>query len=248
MRKIKLGEKYGYLTVVSEPYRNKNKTKVLAQCKCGIVKEYYVENILNGVTTSCGCYHKEILTKHGNSRSQIYKIWSNMKKRCINKKYKFYKDYGGRGIKVCDEWLREDGFINFYNWAMNNGYKEEKSKNGRNLLSIDRIDVNGNYEPLNCRWATNQEQSTNKRLLNSNKSGYVGVSFSNKEKKWVCIISINNKSHRIGSYQTQKQAVEERNKFIELNNLPHKKNIYIGERQYGEILSNINDTVRTKEC
>ena len=231
MRKIKKGETYGYLTIISEPYRFNNKTMVLAQCKCGVVKEYQTQNILNGVTKSCGCYHKEILTKHGLSRTKIYNTWDDMKDRCYNNKNSQYPNYGGRGITVCNEWKND--FNSFYDWAMANGYKEEKSINGRNLLSIDRINVNGNYDPSNCRWANNQEQATNKRLLSTNTSGYVGVSFSKTEKRWVCIISINNKSHRIGAYKTQKQAVEARNKFIEYNNLPHRKNIYTGEKQNG---------------
>lgn len=78
-----------------------------------------------------------------------------MKKSCYNKNDSSYKHYGGRGIKICDEWIeKENGFINFYNWAMNNGYKEN--------LSIDRINVNGNYEPSNCRWATAIQQANNR--------------------------------------------------------------------------------------
>lgn len=83
--------------------------------------------------------------------ARLYNIWRNMKQRCYNKNHAKYKNYGGRGIQVCDEWRTD--FMLFYNWAINNGYKDN--------LTIDRIDVNGNYEPDNCRWATPKQQSRN---------------------------------------------------------------------------------------
>jgi len=92
----------------------------------------------------------EINTKHGLSDSRIYKIHSGMKRRCFNRKYKFYKNYGGRGISICDEWL---DFMNFYEWAVGHGYK--------NNLTIERVNVNGNYEPSNCTWITIDEQKRN---------------------------------------------------------------------------------------
>lgn len=99
---------------------------------------------------------KNYVLKHGMSYSKIYSTWQRIKNRCYRKNFSHYKSYGGRGIKVCDEWLdKENGFINFKNWAFNNGYKDG--------LSIDRIDVNGNYEPSNCRWITMKEQASNKR-------------------------------------------------------------------------------------
>ena len=92
-------------------------------------------------------------TLHGKSHTRLYKIWIGMKKRCYNPRSNAYERYGGRGIGIYQEWLND--FMSFYNWSMENGYNDN--------LSIDRIDVNGNYEPSNCRWATIDEQSSNKR-------------------------------------------------------------------------------------
>lgn len=130
------------------------------KCECGNIKTIYANSLINNKTTSCGCYRKEqrLISniKHGLSHSRIKRIYYNMYERCYNKKNPRYNDYGGRGIKICDEWIdKENGLINFYEWAINNGYKDD--------LTIDRIDVNGNYEPNNCRWLTNLEQQYNKR-------------------------------------------------------------------------------------
>lgn len=132
----------------------------LCKCDCGNIIKAASQNLKSGNTKSCGCLNKEIATKvntkHNMYGTRLYKIWCNMKNRCYNQNVKAYNDYGGRGIKVCDDWLnKENGFINFYNWAINNGYKDD--------LTIDRINNDGNYEPSNCRWATILEQSHNKR-------------------------------------------------------------------------------------
>ena len=108
----------------------------------------------SGITKSCGCLLHEHNKTHGLSNTDLYRIYCGMKSRCYNKNNKKYKNYGGRGIKICDEWVND--FSTFYKWAISNGYEKG--------LSIDRIDVDGNYEPSNCRWANNDIQSHNKRL------------------------------------------------------------------------------------
>lgn len=93
------------------------------------------------------------ITTHHKTKSRLFKIWESMKERCCREKHAHFKDYGGRGIAVCSEW--KDSFDAFYDWAVNHGYKDN--------LTIDRKDVNGNYEPSNCRWITPKEQQNNKR-------------------------------------------------------------------------------------
>jgi len=149
------GQKFNRLTIIKYLYTNHNYKPVwLCRCDCGNEKEILGESIKSGKTKSCGCRQLEAKNiKHGKTNSRLYECWQHMKRRCYNKKMSNYKYYGRRGIKVCKEW--RSNFEIFYDWAMKNGYKEN--------LEIDRIDVNGNYEPNNCKWSTRKEQCNNKR-------------------------------------------------------------------------------------
>lgn len=152
------GQKFGYLTVV-KTFRKNKRTYCECICKCGNKIVTRKDALVNSRTISCGCLHKEksriiarkIFTTHGLRHSRLYGIWCGIKKRCLNTNCKSYKDYGGRGITICDEWKKD--FKTFYDWSMANGYQE--------ILSIDRIDVNGNYEPSNCRWSDKKTQNRN---------------------------------------------------------------------------------------
>lgn len=156
------GQKFGRLTVIKKVGCSKNKS-ILWLCKCDCGNEVVVtsNNLRTGNSTSCGCFAREIRKKrctiHGFRNARIYNIWRAMKQRCYNKNSKNYKNYGGRGIIVCNQWLKD--FKSFYDWSMQNGYSDN--------LSIDRINVNGNYEPNNCRWITLQEQNNNRRSNNN---------------------------------------------------------------------------------
>lgn len=150
-------QRFGKLIVIGYAYTNeRNRAVWLCECDCGKKKEVTTGNLKSGTTRSCGCLHKEQLAKklttHGEYGSRLYWCWHNMKARCFNENDKRYMSYGGRGITVCEEWLV---FENFRAWAMENGYADD--------LSIDRINVNGNYEPSNCKWSSDIEQARNKR-------------------------------------------------------------------------------------
>ncbi len=151
-------------------------------CKyCGNVFESLATRENLSIKKSCGCYTNELKKNytHGKSNHKLYRVWTSMKSRCNNKSDKGYKNYGGRGITVYKEW--ENDFMAFYNWSMNNGYKDGKS--------IDRIDNDKGYSPENCRYTTPLVQSCNKR--NFNKYGYFGV--AQKGNKYLAHVSVKNK-------------------------------------------------------
>lgn len=163
----KIGKKYGRLLIIEFLYKKPNQNKAgykyyyLCQCDCGettIAERYSIGKTKN----SCGCLHKEQIIQRNkqsakyngdsNQYTRLFSIWSKIKYRCLNTKSSNYSNYGGRGITICQEWLYWE---NFKTWALTHGYSD--------LLSIDRIDVNDDYKPTNCRWVDDITQANNKR-------------------------------------------------------------------------------------
>lgn len=152
---IKKGDVFNRLVALSDSEKSYN--KILFQCDCGSVIELLAIRVLNGGTKSCGCLQKERTSKarrtHGMSETILYSKWLSLRNRCYTKSTSNYPRYGGRGIKVCNEW--KNSFESFRDWAINNGYDEK--------LTIDRINFNGDYCPENCRWISAFDQAGNSR-------------------------------------------------------------------------------------
>lgn len=153
------GQRFGRLTVICRAVGKYDIPHYKCVCDCGNEVIKRGKDLASGNTRSCGCLHKEQLAErnrknrvHGGGHTRLYNIYFNMINRCYNTKQVEYHNYGGRGVGVCKEW--RDSFVAFREWAIGNGYND--------ILVIDRIDVNGNYEPNNCRWITKREQQFNK--------------------------------------------------------------------------------------
>ena len=192
------GKKFNMLTAIKitrieKNSKGRNVRYWLCKCDCGGFKEVDGFSLTRGHVKSCGYNRKKYgaLVKD----MKLYGIYQCMKQRCFNKNDINYKNYGGRGISVCDEWVGKNGFDNFYKWAISAGYDDSK---GRFEQSIDRIDVNKDYSPDNCKFSTMEEQCYNKR--NTVKLEYNGGIYNLKELSELCQISADTLYQRIIRY------------------------------------------------
>lgn len=152
-----VGNKYGRLLVIERESSLNGHTRWLCKCDCGKECVVHGTSLKSGNTTSCGCFKtenaKKLYSGARQNNKRLYAVWNGIKQRCLNKNSKSYHNYGGRGIKICNEW--KNSYESFYDWAIQSGYRDG--------LQIDRIDNNGDYCASNCRFVDKEIQANNKR-------------------------------------------------------------------------------------
>lgn len=200
-------KKFGRLTAKSVDRTKTRRIYWNCVCDCGNHCSVASIKLVSGETKSCGCLRKEVTSKrqkkHGLTKTTLHNAWINMKTRCENPIHNEYFRYGGRGITYCEQWK---SFDNFMEWALKNGFREDKDNNGRTLLSLDRIDNNANYCPENCKWSTRIEQARNK--CNNKNYEYKGKIYCLTELEEISPVRIDTIRRRINKGWSVEKAVE----------------------------------------
>ena len=169
-----IGDIHGCRKLIDVFYDEVNKRKMAStECiYCKSIKNMRLSDFVSDIAVSCKCK----VVKHGMNRTKIYSVYANIKYRCYNPNHHEFHNYGGKGVVVCNEWLGDNGFSNFYEWALSNGYKEG--------LTIDRLNSDGNYEPNNCQWITRSENTIKSNKIcqhrKANKGTYYGINSNNE--------------------------------------------------------------------
>lgn len=212
---LKIIKDLGYIDI-----EKKQKVKFcIFECPvCNVYFKARHGNVYSGNTKTCGCVNNQEKVSyrnyHNKSKTRLYSIHNGIKQRCNNHRRKAYVNYGGRGIKICNEWDKIGGYLEFERWALNNGYSDN--------LTIERINNDGNYEPSNCTWIPKSKQSLNTRKSKKNTSGYRGV--YKCKNKWRASVRINGKNkHLICSFDPLECAIA-RDTYIIENNMEHTLN------------------------
>lgn len=212
-----IGINFGTLTVLSRAENRGGRPHWLCKCECGNIISINGGSLRRGYTKSCGCMKSKTISeknsKHRLRKNPVYSVWQGILRRCDNHSHISYHRYGGRGIKVCDEWRDLKVFIR---WAEENGYEKG--------LEIDRIDNDGDYCPENCRFVTHVFNCHNKNSpLAGNKSGYTGVYYRDDRSKFMSTIAVSSLITKyLGHFKTAKDAAIARDQYIIDNNLPHR--------------------------
>lgn len=201
-----IGETYLKKATPNSPQRYRFGIHECQYCKREF--EALVHNVNRGLTKSCGCKKGSI--KYRLSENKFYRTWYSMLDRCLNTKNKHYKDYGGRGISVCEDWRDR---VVFTTWC------EETYIEG---MTLDRENNDLGYNPENCRWVDKTTQAVNQRIQKNNTSGFVGVNWYKITNKWVAKIKVNKVGINLGYFNSKEEAAQARDNYIIENNLPHK--------------------------
>ena len=191
------GKRYGRLVALRPTNKDTHgNVRWWCRCDCGVEKEFNGSNVRRGLTLSCGCFHKEKMTKHGGCGSSTYNSWHSMLQRCTNDNNPRYEIYGGRGIKVCDKWFDFESFLKDMGQRPNDH-------------TLDRIDTNKGYFKENCKWSNLSDQNYNRRKDKRNVSGRVGVAVKSNG-KFVAYITKNYEYKNLGEFDSIEKASEAR--------------------------------------